>query len=106
MNNYAVYTTETFDRQMSKLSKCMSQKITKLFNQLKENPYVGDQLRYKHLREKRLREKRLYYLVYDDINTVLVIALSSKKNQQATIDHIVKHFDKYRYYMQNLLNKT
>ena len=101
MGSYAVYTTETFDRLILKLPKEMIYAITKLFGQLRENPYVGDQLRYKHLREKRLREKRLYYLVYDDIKAVLVVALSGKKNQKSTIEHIVKYCDEYRHYLQD-----
>ena len=102
MGSYAVYTTETFDRLMSKLPKKMVHRITKLFGQLTENPHVGDQLRYKHLREKRLREKRLYYLVYDDIKVVLVVAVGGKKNQESTIEHIIAHFDKYRCYLEKL----
>ena len=106
MGSYAVYTTETFDRLMLRLPKEMIHRITKLFEQLTENPYVGDQLRYKHLREKRLREKRLYYLVYDDIKAVLVVALSGKKNQESTIEHIIAHFAKYRCYLRNLLEPS
>jgi len=73
--------------------------------QLKENPYVGDQLQYKHLREKRIKEKRVYYLVYDDLLAVLVVAISGKKNQQATINHIIENFDKYKEYLKRTLEQ-
>ena len=56
---YSVYTTESFNREMIKLSKVEQERITKIFLQLKDNPYTGDQLRYRHLREKRLGEKRI-----------------------------------------------
>ena len=103
---YAVYTTKSFDREISKLSKSDVERIQKIFLQLKENPYVGGQLQYRYLREKRIREKRIYYLVYDDLQTVLVVAMSGKKNQQATINHIIDNFDEYKEYLRKLLRKN
>jgi len=70
---------------------------------LKDNPYVGDQLRYRFLREKRIKEKRIYYLVYDDLLAVLLVAISDKKTQKETIDRIVKYFKEYRLYMKELI---
>ena len=100
---YAVYTTKSFDRETEKLSKEEQERIQKIFLQLKENPYVGDQLQYRHLREKRVKEKRVYYLVYDDLLAVLVVAVSGKKDQQATINHIIDNFDEYKEYLGKLL---
>jgi len=73
--------------------------------QPKENPYVGDQLQIKILREKRLEEKRIYYLVFDDLKAVLVVAISDKKTQQETIDRIIRYLKEYRYLLENLLKK-
>jgi len=56
---YSVYTTETFDKEIAKLSLSDNEIIKKICLQLKENPYVGNSLRYKFFREKRIREKRL-----------------------------------------------
>ena len=55
------------------------------------------------LREKRIREKRVYFLVYDDLQATLIIAIGGKKDQQATINHIVNYFDEYRAYLERLL---
>jgi mRNA-degrading endonuclease RelE of RelBE toxin-antitoxin system len=103
---YAVYTTESFDRETEKLSKDEQERIQKIYLQLKENPFVGDQLQYRNLREKRIREKRVYYLVYDDFKVVLVVAVSGKKNQQATINHIIDNFDEYKEYLKKLLKEN
>ena len=103
---YKVYTTENFDRELRKLSKDEQEKIQKIFLQLKENPYVGDQLQIKILREKRLREKRIYYLVFDEMNAVLAVAVNNKKAQQKTIDYIIKYIDEYRSYLKELLTKN
>ncbi len=60
----------------------------KLPKQLSNNPYVGDSLSYKFFGEKRIKEKRVYFLVYEDLKLVLLVATSGKKDQQETIDHI------------------
>ena len=104
--SYAVYTTERFEKEMSKISSSDNEIIKKIFFQLRENPYVGDQLRHKNLREKRLREKRIYYLVYDDIKTVLMVAIGGKKDQQETINHIISYLDEYNDYLDKLLKQN
>lgn len=103
---YAVYTLNVFDKNMEKLSYSDKEIINKWSLQLKENPYTGDQVRYRFFREKRLREKRIYYLVYDDISIVLIVAISGKKAQQETIDEIVKYFKEYRDYAEKLSNSS
>ncbi|MFB6226652.1 MAG: hypothetical protein ABEJ02_04840, partial [Candidatus Paceibacteria bacterium] len=60
------YTTESFDKNSSKFLKGKEDRLKKTFFQIRDNPYVGDQLQYRNLREKRIDEKRIYYLVYDD----------------------------------------
>jgi len=102
---YAIYTTESFDKEIEKLSQSDKEIIKKIYLQLKENPYVGDQIRYRFFREKRLREKRLYFLIYDDLSTILMVALGGKKAQQETIDEIIKLLPEFKKYMENILNK-
>ena len=90
---YAVYTAQSFDKEVAKLPKGDQEIIQKMFSKIRDNPYASDQLRYRNLREKRIREKRIYYLVYDDLRAVLVVAVSGKKDQQATINHIIDNFN-------------
>ena len=70
-----------------------------------ENPFVGDQLQIRSLREKRLREKRLYYLVFEDLQAVLIVAISDKKTQQKTINSILLRINEYRKYLLELLRE-
>ncbi len=93
---FKVIGTETYLKEISKWSKVEIQATEKIPKQLAENPFVGQQLRYPFLREKRIKEKRVYYLIYEDLKLVLLVATSGKKDQQATIDHIVSQFDEYR----------
>ena len=102
---YAVYATESFDKETESLSQSDKDIIQKIFLQLKENPYSGDQIRYKFFREKRIREKRLYFLIYDDLSAVLAVAFGGKKEQEETIDEIIKLLPEFKIYAQNLINQ-
>lgn len=103
---YTVYTTESFERELGKLSEYNKEVIKKIFMQLKDNPYVGDQIRYKFFREKRIKEKRIYYLVYDDLKIVLIVALGGKKAQEGTINEIAKYFQEYKKYAEKLSHSS
>lgn len=100
---YAVYTTERFEKEVEKLSDSDKEILQKIFLQLKDNPYVGNSLRYRFFREKRIREKRVYYLVYDDLNAVLVVAFGGKKAQQETIDEVIKCLPEFREHLKRII---
>ena len=68
----------------------------KIPQHLAENPYVGKPLNYLFLREKKIAGRRVYYLIYDDLKLVLLVATSEKKDQQNTINHIKMYFDQFR----------
>ena len=102
---YAVYTTESLNKELEKLSNSDKERVQKLFLKLKDNPYVGDPIRYKFFREKRIKEKRLYFLVYDDLSAVLIVAFGGKRAQQETIDEIIKCLPEFKIYLENLLKK-
>ena len=103
--SYAVYVTESFEKEMEKVSKSEKEILQKIFLQLKDNPYVGDSLQYRFLREKRIKEKRVYYLVYDDLKAVLIIAFGGKKSQQETINEIIKYLPEFRGYLKKILEQ-
>jgi len=100
---YSVYVTEGFEKEISGISNFDKEILQKIFMQLKENPYVGDQIQYKFFREKRLREKRIYYLVYDDLSCVLVVAFGGKKIQQKRINEIINLLPEFRRYAEKIL---
>lgn len=101
---YSIYTINNFDKVTEKLSESDKLIISKIFLQLKENPYVGNQIRFKFFREKRIREKRIYYLIYENLHAVLVVAFGDKKAQQETINEIIKLFPEFKKYMYDLLS--
>ena len=103
--SYAVYTTESFEKEIKNLPSSEKSIIQKIFLQLKENPYVGDSIRYNFFREKRIKEKRIYYLVYDQLSAVLVVAFGGKKVQQETIDKIIELLPEFKIYLEKLLKE-
>lgn len=102
---YKVYRTETFDRQVRKLSKEEQKQVERIEHQLKLNPFVGKPLGYAFFREKRIREKRIYYLIYSDLVVVLLVGLSDKKTQQATINEIKNKLPEYYEVVKEALKK-
>ena len=72
------------------LPKDYQEQIKKIIRQLKETHNVGKPLGYPFFREKKIGKYGVYFLVYEDIDTVLLITISDKKTQQGTIDNITK----------------
>ena len=93
---FKVIGTDTYLKEIEDWPKDYKKFADKLPDKLAINPFVGDQLSYPFLREKRIKEKRIYFLIYEDLKLVLLIAVSGKKNQQETIDHIKEHLHKFR----------
>ena len=93
---YRVIGTDTYLGEISKWTKTYREIAEKIPTKLAQNPYLGDQLGYRFFRERRIREKRVYYLVYDDLKLVLLIATSDKKDQQSKINYIKHHFYDFR----------
>ena len=93
--SFKVIGTETYLNQIEKLPNDYKQIAEKFPEKLKENPSKG-KLLAPFLREKRIKERRIYYIVYDDLKLVLLVAMSDKKAQQETIDRIKNTLDEYR----------
>jgi hypothetical protein len=92
---YEVYITESFEKRIETLPN--KKLIQKVYSQLKQNPYVGDQIRYTFF-----REKRIYYLIYEDLKLVLMVAIGGKKEQSQTIDEIITKLPEFRDYVKQL----
>jgi len=91
-----IYETETFSKLYESMEKEEREWISKIKVQIKENPYVGKPLKFEWFREKKFVNKRLYYLIYQNLKRVLLVAFGSKKNQQKIIGYILKSKDRYK----------
>ena len=95
---FKIFKTEEFDKIYYKLDNNEQKRITKiLFQLLEKGDVIGKPLAgLNFFREKKFNGKRLYYLIYKDFNVILVIAISDKKAQQATINKILFNLDIYK----------
>ena len=103
---FKVIGTDTYLKEIRKLPKDYQKVAEKIPNQLAENPFSGSQLRYPFLREKKIKEKRVYYLIYEDLELVLLVAVSGKKDQQATIDHIIQYLDEFKKVAEDIAKQV
>lgn len=103
---FKVFRTLTFDKDFNKLPKSEQEEIEKFEKkQLIENPFVGKPLGFIFLREKKLNNRRVYYLIYKEFVIVLMVAISDKKTQQATIENIKENLDAYYELIKEKLSK-
>ena len=103
---FKVIGTDTYLEELDKWPKFERDIAEKLPKRLAESPFSGSPLGYKFLREKRIKEKRVYYLIYEDLELVLIVATSSKKDQQATIDHIKESLDEFRTVAEDIIKQV
>ncbi len=101
---FRIFTTKEFDSDFDDLDNSLREKISKELEQLKENPYVGKPLGYKFFREKKVENYRFYYLIYKEHVVVFVIAISSKRDQQSTINKIRSLIPYYREEIKKKIN--
>ncbi|MBI2044444.1 hypothetical protein HYT23_00135 [Candidatus Pacearchaeota archaeon] len=105
MNSYRVYHSSRFDKELNKFDTFFQGRVDKIEEQLRDNPYTGDPLGTKWFREKRVDKYRVYYLVYDDLKAVFMVAISEKKDQQKIINTIRLFFDFFRDEIEKLISE-
>ena len=105
--DYKLYTTKEFDKDFEKLDYSEQIRVRKILKQLKEQGGdVGKPLSgLTSFREKKFDGKRLYYLVYRNMLVILVLAISDKKAQQATINRILADLAEYQQYVFKILGR-
>ena len=102
---FAVFHAYTFERYLARMPKDFKEWLEKVEDQLTENPYVGDQIRVNWFREKKKGKFRVYYLIYEELQTVYLVGISSKKDQQTTINTIWLLLDNFKEDIYKLINK-
>lgn len=101
MANYTVYTTETFNKLYSTLSKNEQLWTSKMRDSLEESP-TGKILHFEWFREKKYLNKRLYFLIDENSKKILFIAFASKKEQQNVINFVKQNMKELLDYLKSL----
>ena len=88
MKKYKVFRSVSFQEEILKYDKNIRDRVDKIEDKLMFNPEYGSPLGTKWFREARFENYRIYYLIYDDLQAVYLVAISRKKEQQKTINTI------------------
>ncbi len=102
---FMIFHSHTFDKALEKMPKDFQELVNKVENQLVENPYVGDQIRVPWFREKKKDNSRIYYLIYEELNRVYLVAISDKKDQKAVINSIWIFLDQFKEEIKDLVRE-
>ncbi len=104
--SYKIFHTKRFDKELSKTDKTFQDWVDKIEEKLSENPYTGKPIDVEWFREKKLKNYRVYFIIYEDLKSVYVVALSTKKDQQKIINTIKLLLDVFKEEIQNLVKST
>jgi len=83
MREFKVFRSIRFQEEISKYNKDIQDRVDKIEDKLVFNSEYGNPLGVRWFRESRFENYRIYYLVYDDLGAIYLVAISNKKNQQA-----------------------
>jgi|SRR3989344_3701648 len=105
MKEYKVYHSARFDKELEKFGKAFQNRVDKIEDQLVKNPYSGSPLSVEWFREKRYGKYRIYYIIYDDLEAVFMVAISEKKDQQKVINTVRMLLDFFKEEIKDLIRK-
>ena len=105
MKKYKVFRSVSFQEEISKYDKNIQDRVDKIEDKLVYNPEYGNPLGARWFRESRFENYRIYYLVYEDLQAIYIVAISSKKDKQKTINTIKLFLDFFKDEMEQLVKE-
>lgn len=105
MKKFKIYHSKRFDKELARYGKSFQDRVDNVENEIIINPYVGNPLNVKWFREKRFKKYRIYFLVYEDLESVIMVGVSEKKDQQKIINTIRFLFDYFRKELEKLIEE-
>ncbi len=106
MKKYKVFRSIAFQEEIAKYDKFVQDRIDKIEDKLIYNSEYGNPLGTKWFRESRFENYRIYYLVYEDLQAIYMVAISGKKDQQKIINTIKLFLDFFREEIEKLVRKN
>ncbi len=105
MKKYKVYRSIAFQEEVSKYDNNFQSRVDKIEDKLVENSKYGNPLGTQWFREARYGNYRIYYLIYEDLESVFMVGISGKKDQQKTINTIRLFLEFFREEIEKLVQK-
>ena len=105
MKKYKVFRSVSFQEEITKYDKNIQDRVDKIEDKLVYNPEYGNPLGTRWFRESRFENYRIYYLIYEDLEVVYIVAISGKKDQQKTINTIRLFLEFFRDEIEKLVEE-
>lgn len=105
MREFEVFRSASFQKEISKYDRPLQDRVDKIEEKLKHNSEYGKPLGVKWFREARFENYRVYYLIYNDLNAVYLVAISGKKDQQKVINTLRLFFDYFKEEIEKLVKR-
>jgi len=105
MEQYKVYRSEGFSEELGKYDKNLQDRVDKIEAKLMFNPEYGTPLGTRWFREARFENYRIYYLIYEDLKAIYMVAISNKKNQQQKINTIRLFLEFFREEIEKIIRE-
>lgn len=105
MKKYKVYRSTSFQEEISRYDNNFQERVDKIEDRLVENPKYGSPLGVEWFREARYENYRIYFLVYEDLKSVFMVAISDKKDQQKIINTIRLFLEFFREEIEKLVQQ-
>lgn len=103
---YKLLQSEYFERLFEKgIPDNLKEDVKRRILKLREYPYSGKPLSFDFLRELKAGKFRVYYSVYENEVTVLLITVGDKRMQKETINIIKKEREKFKRYVQKYIKE-
>jgi mRNA-degrading endonuclease RelE of RelBE toxin-antitoxin system len=106
MKKYKVFRSVTFQEEIAKYDKLVQDRIDKIEDKLMYNCEYGNPLGTKGFRESRFENYRIYYLIYEDLQAIYIVAISGKKDQQKIINTIKLFLEFFREEIEKLVKEN
>jgi len=105
MKKYRVYRSISFQEEVSKYDSTFQNRVDKIGDKLVENPKYGSLLGTEWFREARYENYRIYFLVYEDLDSIFMVGISDKKDQQKIINTIRLFLEFFREEIEKLVKQ-
>ena len=106
MKKYKVFRSVSFQEEIAKYDKSIQNRVDKIEDKLMYNSEYGNPLGSKWFRESRFENYRIYYLVYEELDAIYIVAISGKKDQQKTINTIRLFLEFFREEIERLIREN
>ncbi|MEK6913928.1 MAG: type II toxin-antitoxin system RelE/ParE family toxin [Nanoarchaeota archaeon] len=103
MKKYKVFRSVSFQKELAKYAKNIQDRVDKIEDNLIHNSKYGNPLGTEWFRESRFENYRIYYLFYEELDAIYIVAISGKKDQQKTINTIRLFLEFFRLEIEKLI---